>query len=61
MSTSPRTGHTVAANVGRKPSGPMSAMWWVAPLRGVTHPTKRLISGQLRLPDAEAVLMETEV
>lgn len=58
MSTSPRTGHTVAANVGRKPSGYAPVMRWVAPLRGVTPPTNRQISGQIRRPEAEAALAE---
>lgn len=56
MNPSPRTRHTLAANVCRQPSGDTSATRWLTPLRGQTHPTKRLIAGALCQLGTETLL-----
>ena len=40
MTRTPHTSNPAAANVGRKPSGHASTMRWLAPLRGLSHPTE---------------------
>lgn len=56
MTPTPHTSHPAAAYVGRKPSGPVSTLRRLAPLRGVSHPTNRLIAATLHQSGAETLL-----